>query len=192
MGPRRELRAGPLEAVVGVAELAGRQGLPADVVLAVRRGQDDRDRAGGAEEDTSKGIEPPGIEVLDHLDDGRRVVADQAGVPVGERAVQEADPLPLCRRQPLQPQPLRGPIERSMRGVQPDDLGELRVGQEHRQQPSLAAAEVQNPPSAALLQDSQDGIEPLRRMCKWIVSERPLPGVKPIWEMAEGESALVA
>jgi hypothetical protein len=38
----------------------------------------------------------------------------------------------------------------------------------------------------------QDGIEPLRRMCKWIVSERPLPGVKPIWEMAEGESALVA
>ena len=38
----------------------------------------------------------------------------------------------------------------------------------------------------------QDGIEPLRRMCKWIVSENPLPGVKPIWEMTEGESALVA
>ena len=38
----------------------------------------------------------------------------------------------------------------------------------------------------------QDGIEPMRRMCKWIVSERPLPGVKPLWEMAEGETTLVA
>ena len=38
----------------------------------------------------------------------------------------------------------------------------------------------------------QDGIEPLRRMCKWIISEEPLPGRKPIWEMAEGEAALVA
>ena len=38
----------------------------------------------------------------------------------------------------------------------------------------------------------QDGIEPLRRMCKWIVSEQPLPGVRPLWELAEGEAALVA
>jgi hypothetical protein len=38
----------------------------------------------------------------------------------------------------------------------------------------------------------QDGIEPLRRMCKWIISEQPLPGVKPVWEMAEGDAALVA
>jgi Acyl-CoA reductase (LuxC) len=38
----------------------------------------------------------------------------------------------------------------------------------------------------------QDGIEPLRRMCKWIISEEPLPGRKPIWECAEGEAALVA
>jgi Acyl-CoA reductase (LuxC) len=38
----------------------------------------------------------------------------------------------------------------------------------------------------------QDGIEPMRRMCKWIISEQPLPGRKPIWECAEGEAALVA
>lgn len=38
----------------------------------------------------------------------------------------------------------------------------------------------------------QDGIEPLRRMCKWIISEQPLPSVKPIWEMSEGDAALVA
>ncbi|TAL04265.1 MAG: long-chain-fatty-acyl-CoA reductase [Rhodospirillaceae bacterium] len=38
----------------------------------------------------------------------------------------------------------------------------------------------------------QDGIEPLRRMCKWIVTERPTSKLKPIWERAEGETALVA
>lgn len=38
----------------------------------------------------------------------------------------------------------------------------------------------------------QDGIEPLRRMCRWIISERPVAGRTPLWEMAEGETALVA
>ncbi|ETI64225.1 long-chain-fatty-acyl-CoA reductase [Sphingobium sp. C100] len=39
----------------------------------------------------------------------------------------------------------------------------------------------------------QDGIEPLRRMCKWIISEEPLPTQrKPLWECAEGEAAMVS
>jgi Acyl-CoA reductase (LuxC) len=38
----------------------------------------------------------------------------------------------------------------------------------------------------------QDGIEPLRRMCKWIVSEKPTAALKPLWECKEGETALVA
>ncbi len=38
----------------------------------------------------------------------------------------------------------------------------------------------------------QDGIEPLRRMCKWIVSEKPTEALTPIWELAEGEAALLA
>lgn len=38
----------------------------------------------------------------------------------------------------------------------------------------------------------QDGIEPLRRMCKWIVSEQPSSAAKPLWERQEGETALVA
>jgi len=38
----------------------------------------------------------------------------------------------------------------------------------------------------------QDGIEPLRRMCKWIVKEIPLPDRKPLWELAPGEAALVS
>jgi hypothetical protein len=38
----------------------------------------------------------------------------------------------------------------------------------------------------------QDGIEPLRRMCKWIIAEQPNAAVKPLWERTEGETALVA
>jgi hypothetical protein len=38
----------------------------------------------------------------------------------------------------------------------------------------------------------QDGIEPLRRMCKWIVTEQATPARKPIWERKEGESVFVA
>ncbi|MFV8816706.1 acyl-CoA reductase [Haliea sp. E17] len=38
----------------------------------------------------------------------------------------------------------------------------------------------------------QDGIEPLRRMCKWIVTEQPLPSLKPVWERKAGETSLVA
>lgn len=38
----------------------------------------------------------------------------------------------------------------------------------------------------------QDGIEPVRRMCKWIVCETPTPALKPLWEMQEGEASMVA
>lgn len=38
----------------------------------------------------------------------------------------------------------------------------------------------------------QDGIEPMRRLVKWIVSEEPLPGLKPLWECKSEEIALVA
>ena len=39
----------------------------------------------------------------------------------------------------------------------------------------------------------QDGIEPLRRMCKWIISEQPMSDArKPLWECAEGEATMVS
>jgi hypothetical protein len=37
-----------------------------------------------------------------------------------------------------------------------------------------------------------DGIEPLRRLCKWIIREIPGPGNRPLWELAEGEAKFVA
>src|SRR5690606_40431851 len=48
-GPGAELRAGPLEAVVAVPNVAGRLGLPAHVVLDVRRRDEDGPGAGGTE-----------------------------------------------------------------------------------------------------------------------------------------------
>jgi hypothetical protein len=38
----------------------------------------------------------------------------------------------------------------------------------------------------------QDGIEPMRRLVKWIVSEKPLPILKPLWECKSEEIAMVA
>jgi hypothetical protein len=48
--------------------------------------------------------------------------------------------------------------------------------------------------SGAGLVGPQDGIEPVRRMCKWIVSETPGPELcaHPIWEHREGSFVLVA
>ncbi len=38
----------------------------------------------------------------------------------------------------------------------------------------------------------QDGIEPMRRIVKWIISERPLPGRLPFWEATGDEIKVVA
>ena len=89
--PRRELRARPLEAVVRVAERARRQRLPHAVVLRVRRRHDDAGRLRRAEHVGLERLQPRRVEVLDHLDQRGRVVALQALVAIGQRAVQERD-----------------------------------------------------------------------------------------------------
>ncbi len=38
----------------------------------------------------------------------------------------------------------------------------------------------------------QDGIEPMRRIVKWIVSEEPLPSRVPFWEAAAGDIKVIA
>ncbi len=39
----------------------------------------------------------------------------------------------------------------------------------------------------------QDGIEPLRRMCKWIINEIPTPASpRPLWQCVAGEAVLVS
>jgi len=38
----------------------------------------------------------------------------------------------------------------------------------------------------------QDGIEPMRRIVKWIISEKPLPGRVPFWEATADDIKVVA
>lgn len=38
----------------------------------------------------------------------------------------------------------------------------------------------------------QDGIEPMRRIVKWIISEEPLPGRVPFWEATEDDIKVIA
>jgi hypothetical protein len=38
----------------------------------------------------------------------------------------------------------------------------------------------------------QDGMEPMRRLVKWIVSEIPSPELKPLWECKDDEIAMIA
>lgn len=89
LAPRRELGARPLEAVVGVAELARRQVLEPHVVLAVRRRQDHHAGLRAAEQHTLEGTKARLVEVLDHLHNRGCVEAFDAGVAVGERAVEQ-------------------------------------------------------------------------------------------------------
>src|SRR5207245_1473014 len=95
--PAFEFGAGPLKPVVLVSEGPGRQGGKAHVVLAVRRRYHNRRRLSEVEEDALERGEARWIEMLDYLDDGRRVVAGEALVAIGERPVEERDarPLPL-------------------------------------------------------------------------------------------------
>ena len=91
--PGRELSAAPLEAVVRVPELARRQARPEGVVVAVRRRHHDGARPGELEDDPLQRRQPRRVEVLDDLDEGRRVEAGEAGVPVRQRPVQQLDTL---------------------------------------------------------------------------------------------------
>lgn len=105
---------------------------------------DDRLRTRELEEHALEGREACGIEVLDHLDDDRRVESREALVPVRERAVKEADAPALLLGHPLESQAVRRDLERAVRDVDADDLLEGRLGKERTEDASAAAAEVED------------------------------------------------
>lgn len=76
-------------------------------------------------------------------------------------------------------------------GIFPESLREVvrHRGALHGGQRFVALGYAFNGPG---LVGPQDGIEPMRRLVKWIISEEPLPGRKALWECADEEIALVA
>ena len=107
-GPLGELGARPLEAVIAVAELA-RPASGSNRALYSRLGVVSTTVRGVAWWNTtrSKLGEAVRVEVLDDLDGDRRVEALDAAVPVGERAVEELDPLALAWGHGVQVEPAR-------------------------------------------------------------------------------------
>ena len=76
-------------------------------------------------------------------------------------------------------------------GIYPESLREVvrHKGALHGGQRFVRLGYAFNGPG---LVGPQDGIEPMRRIVKWIISEEPLPGRKAFWECAPEEIAVVA
>lgn len=76
-------------------------------------------------------------------------------------------------------------------GIFPESLREVvrHKGALHGGQRFVALGYAFNGPG---LVGPQDGIEPMRRLVKWIISEEPLPGKVKFWEAGDDDIALVA
>ncbi len=99
--------------------------------------------------------------MLNDLDGRRGVEPRQTGVAVEERAVEEPDALTELRGGVVQMKPVASPLERANRDVQPDDLGELPVGEKFAEESAFAAPEVKDAPGPGLLERGVDGLHPL-------------------------------
>src|SRR5919198_422690 len=88
-GPCLELGPRPLETMTLVPQASRRQALEPHVVFHIWRRQHDHTRPGELEQHALERGQARRVEVLDDLDDSCRVVARQAPVTVGQRAVKQ-------------------------------------------------------------------------------------------------------
>ena len=106
----------PLEPVIGVPELAGRQRLPHHVVFPVRRRQHDRLRPGELEQNSLQGRQPRRIEMLDDFNNRGRIESGPAVCRDRSATRESAQSVRRCMGgQPLVTQPLH----RSLRAPAP-------------------------------------------------------------------------
>lgn len=154
--PSLEFGAGPFEAMVLVTERACGHGLEFDVVFAIRRGHDNRSRAGLFEQDALERGEAWGIEMLDHFDDGSGVIAGEAGVFIHQRALKKLDALALAGRKRIKAEAFAGALEDAGRDIDSQDFGERRIGQEQRKQAAFSAAKVEDAFCAGLTKSGKD------------------------------------
>ena len=123
--------------------------------------------------------------MLDHLDDCGRVIAGQALVAVEDGAVAQGQPLAFGLWHAVELEPLLGRFEQPVGDLHADNLGELRILQQHAQQLAFAATEVQYTPGADRAQGGQHRAEaaivqafaPLRGVGGEPGFERLLPAV---------------
>ncbi len=135
-----------------MAETARGQVLKLHVVLGVWRRHDHRARTRELEHGSLERREPRRFQVLDHLDDRSGLVAGEPPVSIHEGTLEELDALPLLLGHLLEPEPIAGDLQGSMRHVDADDLVEGLLLEERSNELALAAAEVQDPLGAALFE----------------------------------------
>src|SRR5205809_4644075 len=141
--PRLELQAGPLKAMILMAQTAGGQSRKFDVVLDVRRGHNNRSRLREMEDDPLEGSKSGRIEVLDNLHDGGGVISLKSLISIHQRALDELDSPGLPLRKSPQIQPLLGDVQRSHRDIHADDLLESWIGEQRLEESPFAATQVE-------------------------------------------------
>jgi hypothetical protein len=162
--PLLEFRARPLEATVAVTQPAGCERWPLDIVFPVWRGQDHRARSRVAKEHACKHIKPRRLQMLDHLDEHRRIVAHEPWVAVEQRTLDERQAPALLRGYVIQVQAGCGTVETASRHVYPDDFDDfcdVLIVQEPADECAITAARVQDTSDTPIVQRGQHGLETL-------------------------------
>jgi hypothetical protein len=157
--PIQKLRPRPFEAMVGVAKLAGGKVLELHVIFGVRSRNHDRAGPRKLEHDPLQGPEPRRLHVLDDLDQRGGVVAGEALVSVGERALKQPEALPLLRRHLVGVQTRLGDREYAGRDIDAHHARERLVAQQAPEQLALSTPEVDDGARSGLAQAAGDSLE---------------------------------
>ena len=98
--------------------------------------------------------------MLHDLHHGRRVEPREAAVAVDERAVEEPQALALLGAHRREAEALGGDPEGARVDVHPHDLRHLRIGEQALEELAVAAAEIDHPPRAGVVEDRGHQVEP--------------------------------
>ena len=131
--------------MIVVAQAPAVEVLEVGVVLAIRSGEHDRPCADATEYDLGERVESFGVEVLDDLGGRGHIEASQPGVGVGQRALQQLDPLPASLRHRVELETLLGSLQSPYRDVDTHYAGHCGLSDQPFQQASFAASEVDDP-----------------------------------------------
>src|ERR1700722_9711927 len=111
--PRPELNTGPLEAMVRMPELSGRECLEFDVEFGIRCGDKHPLRACLLKQNPLKCAQPCHVKVFDNLNDSRNVKSLQSAIAIHEGTVDQFNAVSKSRCKLLKAQSVAGSFERA-------------------------------------------------------------------------------
>ena len=161
LAPGPEFGARPLEAMVGMTHLARRHALEARVVLDVWRRHDDEARPRELEHDALECRQPIGVDMLDHLDERDGVIAFDAPVAVGQRALQQAHTIALTLRHPVETQPALGDLQGLGRDVDTENLGDPPIVEQPLDELAGTASQIDDAADTLVAQRLGHAVEAL-------------------------------